>query len=144
MLTKSLDRIIFENYKDMNIDFIKIDTDGYDFAVIRSAKNILKNYKPWIYFEWEYQYLIENKEDIYSIFVFLSDHGYGEIFLFDHVGEPLFKVSAKDKNLLYQCMQWTQKENYADVNRRINYFDVLCIPDDSVCQYEEFLLKWYL
>ena len=49
-------------------NFIKIDTDGFDFKVLRGANNTLKTYKPVIFFEWDKIHLQAQNEDFLSIF----------------------------------------------------------------------------
>lgn len=46
---KTLDDIILEYHFVPN--FIKIDTDGFDFKVLRSAESALISHKPTLYFE---------------------------------------------------------------------------------------------
>ena len=48
--TQSLSKLIKKQRK--KIDFIKIDVDGYEIDVLRSGKEIIKKYKPIIYFEF--------------------------------------------------------------------------------------------
>jgi FkbM family methyltransferase len=38
----------FENFDELEIDFIKIDTEGFEWEVLQGAKNILEKYKPKI------------------------------------------------------------------------------------------------
>lgn len=139
-----LDDILNEKYGSITIDLIKVDTDGYDFSVIRSAKNTIQEYKPVLYFEWEFKYLNMNGEDVYSIFALLNSMGYSRILLFDHTGEVLFPIHTIDYSTLEKCLDWTCKDHYIDENRRINYFDVLCFHSDSKLSYEDFMLKWYI
>jgi FkbM family methyltransferase len=58
-------------YKDIkNIDFIKIDVEGYEALVIEGAFELIKKFKPYLYVEvgwgtnhptWEYNYKIYKK-----------------------------------------------------------------------------------
>jgi uridine kinase len=58
-------------YKDIkNIDFIKIDVEGYEALVIEGAFELIKKFKPYLYVEvgwgtnhptWEYNYEIYKK-----------------------------------------------------------------------------------
>ncbi len=37
---------------DRTVSLLKIDTEGYDFSVLRSASHLLRDYRPALYFEW--------------------------------------------------------------------------------------------
>lgn len=46
----TLDSIVTIYHFEPNL--IKIDTDGFDFKVLRGAQRTLKEYAPVIFFEW--------------------------------------------------------------------------------------------
>ena len=58
----------FQNYfKDKVIDFIKIDTEGFEYEVLKGAKNILETHKPkFIQVEFNWYQLIK-KQTLYNL-----------------------------------------------------------------------------
>ncbi|WP_430666882.1 FkbM family methyltransferase [Helicobacter suis] len=62
-------------------NFIKIDTDGFDFKILRGAYKTLKDNKPVLFFEWDYVHLANQSEVALSIFAFLSNLGSSWLFL---------------------------------------------------------------
>ena len=58
---KKLDH--FESYfSDKRIDFIKIDTEGFEYEVLRGAEKLLKKHKPkFIQIEFNWHQLIKNQ-----------------------------------------------------------------------------------
>ena len=82
--SKKLDDIIVE-YKIKNIKLIKVDVDGFDYNILFSAINELKNNKPDIFFEYmpldesgkkNYLWLIEKLNEIgYSNWTMLDNYG---------------------------------------------------------------------
>jgi len=82
--SKKLDDIIME-YKIKNIKLIKVDVDGFDYNILFSAINELKNNKPDIFFEYmplnesgktNYLRLIEKMNEIgYSNWTMLDNYG---------------------------------------------------------------------
>ena len=82
--SKKLDDIIVEN-KIKNIKLIKVDVDGFDYNILFSAINELKNNKPDIFFEYmpidelskkNYLRLIEKLNEIgYSNWTMLNNYG---------------------------------------------------------------------
>jgi FkbM family methyltransferase len=89
----SLDGLIDNFHKNfINANVIKVDTDGYDYKVLRGAESIIKNSKPALFFEISPGCLIEYaKEDPYSIFPFLVELGYQQFLIYDNNG---FMISS--------------------------------------------------
>jgi len=48
--TTTLDKFFF--HKDISVDFIKIDTEGYEYYILKGGINTIKKYKPIIQLEW--------------------------------------------------------------------------------------------
>ena len=109
-------------------NFIKIDTDGFDFKVIRSAKHTLKKYNPPLYFEWDKFFLEKQKEDPLSIFPFLKELGYEDIFIFDNFGTLLCKEQVSNTDNLNRLLNYTERSNL-----NIYYYDLLVVP--TSCNY---------
>ena len=82
--SKKLDDIIYEN-KIENISLIKVDTDGFDVSVLSSGYGTIKNYKPFLFFEYmkkdtnhlnEYLNFINKLQQLdYKEFIVLDSHG---------------------------------------------------------------------
>lgn len=130
---RTLDEIV-EDYKDIKIDLIKIDTDGFDFKVIRSALNVIERDHPLIYFEWDKYFLFEQQEDPLSIFPLLNDKGYDVLIIFDNYGNFFDSVEIGDYQKLSGYIIKTREENYP------YYYDVLVIHKNSVVN-KDLLLK---
>jgi FkbM family methyltransferase len=48
--TTTLDKFFFD--KDISVDFIKIDTEGHEYHILKGGINTIKKYKPTIQLEW--------------------------------------------------------------------------------------------
>jgi FkbM family methyltransferase len=79
----------FQNdFKDKVIDFIKIDTEGFEYEVLKGAKNILETHKPkFIQVEFNWHQLIK-KQTLYNL---------SELINFSDV----FKILPYGNKLLY-------------------------------------------
>jgi FkbM family methyltransferase len=49
-----------------NLDFIKIDTEGHDKSIIRSAKEFLNKHKPNLFIEWFNWFNEEDNNDLFN------------------------------------------------------------------------------
>ena len=115
-------------------NFIKIDTDGFDFKILRGAKNTLLKHKPVLFFEWDRQHLEAQGENPLSIFPFLETIGYHMLLIFDNFGTLLCKLSSKDTNNLALLIEYTIHSK-----QHIYYYDVLALHKESLFCPEAYL-----
>lgn len=119
-----------------NANFIKIDTDGFDFKVMRSGLDFIKTYKPSLYFEWDRAFLEAQDEDYLSIFVTLQKCGYKEAVIFDNFGSMLCVLNLLDKRNFRLLARYTTHSNH-----NIYYYDVLLLGEDL--KIDEFVAYFY-
>lgn len=109
------------------LSLIKIDTEGYDFSVLRSGPNLLKRYRPAIYFEWFPRLLIGLNEKVWSGFEYLATFGYRHFVFFTNKGDYYCKISDPDRLFLRSLSSVSLS------NPSLGYFDVFATADLSVC-----------
>jgi FkbM family methyltransferase len=108
------------------LDLVKIDTEGYDFSVLRSAPNLLSRYKPTVYFEWFPQLLAALNERILGSFEYLAGFGYRHFVFFTSQGDFYCKISEPDSLFLQSLASITLK------NPNMEYFDVCASADEAM------------
>lgn len=123
--TVTLDHLLESKYGDIQFNLIKIDTDGFDFKVIRGAKQCLKKWHPLLFFEWDKAYCKEQGEDPLSIFLILDELDYKECILFDNFGNVFANVDTNNTSLLKKSIENTIGEGLP------YYYDVLAIPENK-------------
>ncbi len=122
----TLDNILMNNYPKVNVDLIKVDTDGFDYKVIRGSQKIIQKYKPLIYFELVPMLLRNNSEEVMSIFDFLSKHCYTEVILYDNLGYLMGLYSINDtKNIEMMINYIDSKDMYLDVLVSVDSLDLI-------------------
>lgn len=117
----SLDELLETKYPNKKFDLLKIDTDGFDFKIIRGAERFLRQCHPLLFFEWDKEYCKEQGEDPLSIFPQLESWGYSECILFDNFGNPFTLVPTNDLKKLGNYIEKTIGEGLP------YYYDVLAI-----------------
>lgn len=117
----SLDELLREKYENMSFDLVKVDTDGFDFKVIRGAGQSLREWHPLLFFEWDKVYCKEQGEDPLSIFPILEGWGYSNCILFDNFGKVVDLVKTNDRQKLGVYMDGTMGEGLPC------YYDVLAV-----------------
>lgn len=120
-----------------SLSLIKVDTEGYDFSVLRSGAELLERYHPALYFEWYPALLRDLNEEVWSGFEYLARFGYEHFVFFESVGDYYCKLSSPDRFLL---------RGLAEVARQhpaLLYFDVFTSTSEDVCdRLVDLCLAW--
>ena len=87
----------------LNADFtglklLKIDTDGYDFKILRGAKETLAKYKPVIFAEYSPRDFVQVDPGYMKVFDMLAALGYDKIIFYDNYGVLLTVGSTSQIN----------------------------------------------
>jgi FkbM family methyltransferase len=110
------------------LSLIKVDTEGYDFSVLRSGATLIEHYRPALYFEWFPDLLVDLQEQVWSGFDFLEGIGYHHFVFFSSQGDYYCHLSRPDHFLLKSLA------SAASQNKSLLYFDVFASTDDGVCK----------
>lgn len=83
------------------VDFIKIDVEGYEPAVLRGALRTLERFRPALLIEIEDRHLEKFRATSATIVDLLAPHGYRMDALVDGTWRPVDAVSARTRNYLF-------------------------------------------
>jgi FkbM family methyltransferase len=101
---------------------IKIDTDGYDAAVIASGKRTILEYGPLLF--WENEILTENDlRQYFDAYDFLAESAYTNFTVFDNFGNIMF--SSGDFYALRDVARYIAVMNDKLSTRTVYYVDIL-------------------
>lgn len=91
-------------FKDNRIDFIKIDTEGYEYEVLLGAKNILMKHKPkFIQMEFNWHQLLKN-QTLYNLSKFMN---FSEVFRILPYGKKLIQIDpSRPENNIYHLSNY--------------------------------------
>ena len=133
--TKRIEDIALKNTR-----FVKIDTDGFDFKIIRDSLNWFKKNTPTLLFENQLAYEKDLNESN-SILNSLHNMGYIYFLVFDDAGYLM--ISTSDINNIYQLNSYLLKIVQNPSTRGISYFDILAIHncDEDVWRL---ITEWYI
>lgn len=121
-------RTLDEICNGRHVDLIKIDTDGFDFPVLRSAARILSSQRPALFFEWDPSSWREQGESLQCVFTWLSQFGYDDFCFFSDGG--YFYCRTNQPNTIESLIQ------VAECRRSIDalHWDVFAAPS-AVCDH---------
>ena len=111
-----------------SLALIKVDTEGYDFKVIRSGSGLLDRFSPALYFEWFPKLLKQLGEELWDGFDFLMERGYTHFVFFTSTGDYHCKLDSPDHFLLESLSA------LAEQNASLLYFDVFASRSEQLCR----------
>ncbi|MFD2834229.1 FkbM family methyltransferase [Gramella sp. AN32] len=111
-----------------SIELIKVDTDGYDYDVLISSEEILKQSEPIIF--WENQMFEDfQAKGFAELYDRLWDIGYKYIFIFDNFGNLLLELS--DFETLKKINSYVSTMDMGDSTRTFFYTDILATTEKN-------------
>ncbi len=116
---RKLSSILTENPQFALAKLLKIDTDGFDLAIIRGSADFIQIAKPILFFEYDPFFLKNQQEDGVSIFPFLQNLGYHSIVIYDNFGRYLISLP------LTETKQIADMHGYL-LNRMGDYYYDIC------------------
>ncbi|MGP1515005.1 MAG: FkbM family methyltransferase [Bacteroidales bacterium] len=134
---KTLDEVVVENREIKKVKFLKIDTDGYDFKIIRGGKNFISESKPVLFFEYDREYLDMVNDDGFSTFDMLAKVGYNNAIIYDNYGRLLISLDiVSDITKLKQLDAYIKNKKGA-----FHYYDICLFHKEDESLYEKVITK---
>jgi len=109
------------------VDLIKVDTEGYDFHVLRSGPILLNKFRPALYFELFPAMLREAADSVQAGFDYLAGLGYLHFVFFTNQGDLYCTATSPDPTFLRALDSVTMR------NPALPYFDVFASTRKDVC-----------
>lgn len=104
--TKSLCTILSNLRIDPDrIQLIKIDTDGYDFKILHSNEELIKQYKPNIYFEYDINFNDSDATDALNLVLLLETLGY-TLVIYDNFGNLMDSIENNHSIRMRRYNHW--------------------------------------
>lgn len=121
---------------------IKSDTDGFDFKILQSSMSIIKKYTPVLFFEYDINWNVEDKENSLILMEGLANIGYSFI-IYDNFGNFMQYVHNNIRKIFNDLNIYIlQSRKYGG---GFYYSDILAIHDkdqdilDRILQSERLL-----
>lgn len=91
IVIQTLDDFVKEHCPNLKIDFIKIDTEGWELNVLEGAKDYLKNNSPFLMVEYALNVLENFDRKLEDIFDTLTSYGY-TLYRYNHKSDSFTEV----------------------------------------------------
>jgi FkbM family methyltransferase len=123
---------ILESSGEFNTSkLIKIDTDGFDCAILRGAMDWLARMRPVIFFEFDPASLTAQGEKGYEIFDQLRAAGYAAALIYHNSGEFIFGTKLDSHDLFVDWYEFLVRK------RAAMYCDVCAFSAEDLDLYEK-------
>jgi FkbM family methyltransferase len=136
---RKLDSVLKKYPEFLSADFIKVDTDGFDYLVLRGARSYLKKSKPIIFFEYWPKGLNDVGEDGIKFIKYLASLGYSKSIVFDNFGRYFLSVDLTNTNLMLDLHNYIK--NNKDLER--NDYDICTFLNKDEIIYNK-IRNYYL
>lgn len=119
---RPLDDVWEDVWGGRRVDFLKIDTDGFDVDVLIGALRLIESQEPWILYECDIALTLDGFDRHFEIFSALRSVGYERIIAFDNFGNMLDSIGLDEHSRLRRLLL------SQNAHGPIYYHDVLAVP----------------
>jgi FkbM family methyltransferase len=130
--TQTLDDLLRDYPQFSRPHLIKVDTDGFDPAILRGSKEVLASSRPVVFYEWDpYSYRVAGENDV-SHADFLMDLGYDWFLIFTNRGQLLLYVRRPGHKICESLAHFSRSRRSVDGW----HYDVAAFPSErqDVCE----------
>lgn len=118
---KKLDTVLQHIPEFQKAQLLKIDTDGFDLAIIKGAADYIRSCRPVLFFEYDPTLFRKQADSEREVFSLLDAAGYQSILVYDNFGNLLLSTGVQNSTQLDDLSRYIETEGNG-----INYYD-LCI-----------------
>jgi FkbM family methyltransferase len=129
---RSLADVIDEHPAFRDARLVKIDTDGFDIAILRGARPWLAIARPVLFFEYDPHFWRPITPDGARLFRELADVGYGPLLAYDNFGWLVWSGSVHDERRLEELDAWLSRRGSSV------YADLCAFPASDAASFEDF------
>lgn len=125
---KTLDLIIKENPEFRDANFLKIDTDGYDFLILEGAREYIRNNRPAILFEsypHKNDYYVQYFINTMNLF---RELGYKSALVYDNFGYLFCHLDLYNPSQFKYPLFW-------QLTGKQYCFDILTMKEEDLCLF---------
>lgn len=135
--TKTLREVLELHPEFEDAKLLKIDTDGFDFRILRQSIDVISEMQPVIFFEYDVCFERDGEEQARQAIHRLRDVGYERFLVYDNFGN--FLMSLEDGAKLDELSLYLLSNYYH--GRGVFYLDVCAFPgtDQGAAIYQDVL-----
>lgn len=134
--TKSLTSIIANYPQFQNSQLLKIDTDGFDFFIIKSSIDIISQLSPVLYFEYDITFEANGESAGLETIQSLFEIGYEYFIVYDNYGNYLISLSNDEYDRFLDLTTYLASNRKRSGTPVVYYFDICAFTEkDKILIY---------
>jgi FkbM family methyltransferase len=126
MTLYTLSDVLLKHSEFAHFRLLKIDTDGWDFAILRGAIDLITNVKPIIFFEYDPRLSQSSYPERKNLLSLLVSAGYRKAIFYTNYGDYFMSVDLSNSALLLEIDSLVVRRVFSE------YFDVLLFSDGDL------------
>jgi FkbM family methyltransferase len=131
-IVRSLSSILQRHNDFKNAKLLKIDTDGYDFNIIKQSIDIILELRPVIYFEYDISFeKYEGCKSALETIEILLANGYSRFIVYDNYGNYLISLSDPSLDSFIDLNSCLVSNHFKSGNTAIYYLDICAFSDED-------------
>ncbi len=123
--TYSLKTILAKHPSFYSFQFLKIDTDGFDFPILLHSKEEIARELPVIFFEYDIHFNPEGEREGIEVIEFLNSLGYS-FQVYDNFGHPFITLEANVNKKMEELNRYLRSHRL--YGTAIYYYDICAFP----------------
>lgn len=131
MKLRKLDSVLEDTPEFKKAKLLKIDTDGFDFKILKGASQYLKETHPVIFTEFDQNLMKQINENFWDMFDYFLKHDYFYIIFYDNYGDYLLSTELNDKDRIEDLT------SYFDNRNTTKYCDICVLHKDDKDLFEK-------
>lgn len=129
---RRLDNVLTETKNFSDAKMLIIDTDGYDYLILKGARKYLRDTKPVLFFEYDPKALNKYGDNYgLELIKYLTNLGYKNALFYDNFGKYLLSIDMTKNDVI------TDLHNYVLDNRKIYFYDVCAFHKSDSALYKK-------
>lgn len=134
--TRTLEAIV-QNYPAFQTaKLLKIDTDGFDFSIIRASKEIISQLRPTVFFEYDVTFNRDGANQGIRTVETLIEIGYEHFMIYDNFGNYLISLSSHDLDRFVDLTAHLISSRRKSGTPGIYYFDICAFVGEDADLFE--------
>lgn len=125
---RSLDMIWAVEWAESKVDFLKIDTDGFDVSVLLGAPRLLREQRPWVLYECDVFLTEGGIRRHLDVLEEIGRLGYSELICYDNLGNCLGIYRLREVAALHDLLSQQSRQG------PLRYQDMLLVPAGNTAQ----------